>query len=103
MVDTPHAPRVLKAVAAADWPKLGTTSYEVAVPAATSSRFPPMIHSFRNVIDHLIYQLINVFSPSREALDPLVKVTRMGQPLAADDMYRERMVRIPDIAPECPY
>jgi hypothetical protein len=30
-------------------------SYEVSVPAETSSRVPPMFHSFRHVTDHLIY------------------------------------------------
>ena len=68
----------LKAVTAAGAQKPGTKSYEVSVPAETSSRFSSMFHSLRNVIDHLIYQLINVFSPSRKTLDPLVKVTRMG-------------------------
>ena len=73
------------------------------MPAGTPSRFSPMLYSFHDVIDHRIYQFIDIFSPSRETLDPLAKVTRMGQPLAADDMHRERMVRIPDVTPECPY
>jgi hypothetical protein len=62
-----------------------------------------MVRSFRYVTDYFLYQSIDVFSPFRETLDPLIKVTRMGQPLAADDMHREWMVRIPDVTPECPY
>ena len=94
---------MLKAVAAADVPKPGTKSYEVSVPAETSSRFPSMFPSFRNLTDHLIHKPIDILSPSWKTLDPFIKVTRMGQPFAADDMHRERMVRMPDIAPECPY
>jgi len=91
----------LKAVVTAYSHKFGAQSYEVSVPAETSCRFPPMVYSFRYVTDDLLYQSIDVFSPSRETLDPLIKVTRMGQPFAADDMHRERVVRISDIAPQC--
>jgi hypothetical protein len=69
------------------------------ITALEPSVFLAVFYSFRYVTNHLIYQLINVFSASWETLDPLIKVTRMGQPLAADDMHRERMVRIPDIPP----